>query len=86
MAMSPGGFAQAALELTRNPLGVIGLFVVLVYAIAAFATGLAARYLQPCERLPLIWFIVLFPVLLLGTFVWLVVYHHTKLIRTARLP
>ncbi|HWX65877.1 MAG TPA: hypothetical protein VNZ27_05540 [Rhodanobacter sp.] len=72
-------FAKAAQGLTRNPLGVIGLFIVLVYGFACLVLGLAASQLQPDERSPLIWFIVIFPALILGVFYRLVTAHHKKL-------
>ena len=37
------------------------------------------EHLEPCERWPLIWFVVGFPVVVLGVFAWLVANHHTKL-------
>lgn len=72
-------FAESTKALTKNPLGIIGLFIVLVYGLACAVLGLGADSLQPDERLPLIWFIVLFPVLILGAFLWLVTAHHRKL-------
>ena len=70
-------FAEAAKKLTHNPLGVIGLFLVLIYGFASLVTS--AGRLLPAERWPLIWFLVVFPPLLLGAFIWLVIGHHTKL-------
>jgi CheY-like chemotaxis protein len=71
------GFTTSARQLARNPLGVIALFIVLIYAFASSLVGLSS--LQPTERLPVIWFLVLFPVLVLGVFAWLVSRHHAKL-------
>ena len=64
----------------RNPLGLLALFVTAMYAVTAvvFKEGL---YLL-CgvwERRPIIWFLILFPVVILGIFVFLVVKHHEKL-------
>lgn len=64
----------------RNPLGLFALFVTAMYAVTAvvFKEGL---YLL-CgvwERRPIIWFLILFPVVILGIFVFLVVKHHEKL-------
>jgi hypothetical protein len=58
---------------------VIALFLSFVYGIAALFFGLAGTALTSDERLPLIWFMVLFPCLVLGVFGWLVAKHHHKL-------
>jgi len=63
----------------RGPLGIIGLFIVLIYGMAVvFATAGLWRA-SPVPLDPLIWFLVLFPVLVLGVFTWLVVRHTDKL-------
>jgi hypothetical protein len=71
-------FGDVAQRLARNPLGIIALFIVLVYGLAAqvtiFASSISAR-----ERLPLVYFLVGFPVLVLGVFAWLVGKHSNKL-------
>ena len=72
-------FGDVAKRLAYNPLGIIALFIVLCYAIACLLFGVAAQYLQPVERWPLIWFVVGFPVVVLFVFAWLVAKHHTKL-------
>ena len=72
-------FTEAARGLTKNPLGIIGLFIVLVYGFACLVLGLGAQHLDPSERAPLIWFIVLFPVVILTVFFRLVTTHHKKL-------
>jgi len=69
--------ATAARDLARNPLGVIALFIVLIYGLASSVVGLSG--LQPNERIPIVWFLVIFPVLVLGVFAWLVSRHHAKL-------
>lgn len=71
-------FGNIAKGLARNPLGIIALFIVLVYAFASLVVGVSGN-LQPNERAPLIWFLVLFPVIVLATFAWLVSRHHDKL-------
>lgn len=64
----------------RNPLGVIGLFVTIVYLIAAMLLGYGLDKLQGCaERLPFIWFVILFPCVILFTFYKLVTEHSNKL-------
>lgn len=72
-------FSAAAQKLSRNPLGIITLFIVLVYGIAALVIGISSNNLQPNERLPLIYFLVLFPVIVLIAFYRLVSHHHVKL-------
>src|SRR5438874_3202865 len=72
------GFGDAAKGLAKNPLGIIALFIVLVYGFAALVTTFAGS-LSVSERLPLIWFLVLFPVLVLIVFSWLVSRHGGKL-------
>lgn len=74
-----GEFNKAAQKLSRNPLGIIALFIVLVYGIAAFVLGVSSSSLQPNERLPLIYFLVFFPVIVLIVFYRLVSNHHVKL-------
>lgn len=66
-------------SLVKNPLGIIALFIALIYGFAALLLGLSASQLLPEERAPLIWFIVLFPIVVLGTFHILVTRHHGKL-------
>ncbi|MET4659319.1 hypothetical protein ABID80_003035 [Streptomyces sp. PvP037] len=71
-------FSEAAQGLSRNPLGIIALFIVMVYSFAALVTGFADS-LSATEKTPLIYFLVIFPVLVLGIFAWLVSMHSTKL-------
>jgi CheY-like chemotaxis protein len=67
-----------AKALARNPLGIIALFIVLVYGLASLVTGFATSF-TPGERLPLIYFLITFPVLVLVVFAWLVSRHSVKL-------
>ncbi len=69
---------QTAQGLSKSPLGIIALFIVLVYGFAALVTTFASS-LTSFERLPLIYFLVIFPVLVLGVFAWLVSRHSSKL-------
>jgi CheY-like chemotaxis protein len=73
-----GKFGDAAQRLARNPLGIIALFIVLVYGLAALVTTFSGS-MSPAERLPLVYFLVIFPVLVLGVFAWLVGRHSNKL-------
>jgi CheY-like chemotaxis protein len=71
-------FGNTARSLARNPLGIIALFIVLVYGFASFVT-ISAGSLSSAERLPLIYFLIVFPVLVLAVFGWLVSRHSGKL-------
>jgi len=71
-------FGDTAKSLARNPLGIIALFIVLVYGFASLVTAFAGSF-SASERLPLIYFLVTFPVLVLVVFFWLVRDHHDKL-------
>ena len=72
------GFGDTAKSLARNPLGIIALFIVMVYGFASLVTAFANSF-TAAERLPLIYFLVIFPVLVLGVFSWLVSRHSGKL-------
>lgn len=72
-------FGNSAKELSRNPLGIIALFIVLVYGFACLLFGFSAKHLETTERIPLILFTAIFPVLVLILFGWLVAKHHDKL-------
>ena len=69
-------FGQTAQRLARNPLGIVALFIVLVYGMVL---GVSSANLEPSERQPLVWFLVIFPVVVLGVFYRLVTVHHVKL-------
>ena len=71
-------FGETARKLSRNPLGIIALFIVLVYGIASLVT-ISTETIAVNERLPLIYFLVFFPVLVLAVFAWLVSKHSDKL-------
>lgn len=75
-----GDFLKGSKGLTRNPLGIIALFVSLIYGFACLVLSTSISNLKTSdERLPLIWFIILFPLVILGAFIFLVVKHHEKL-------
>ena len=71
-------FGEIAKGLARNPLGIIALFIVLVYGFASLVTAFAGSF-TAAERLHLIYFLILFPVLVLIVFAWLVSKHSAKL-------
>jgi hypothetical protein len=66
-------------KISRNPLGIVALFISLIYGIASLLVGATASTLSAVERWPLILFVVFFPVLVLGVFYKLVTEHHGKL-------
>lgn len=71
-------FGNTASKLSQNPLGIIALFIVLVYAFASLVVALGKNLTEGAASI-LVWFMVLFPVLVLSVFAWLVSRHHTKL-------
>ncbi len=72
-------FGKTAQRLATNPLGIIALFIVLVYGIAGIVFGASAEYLAVNQKEIIVWFLVLFPILVLVVFAWFVTKHHTKL-------
>ena len=67
-------------DFLRNPLGVIALFVTICYLIAGLVFSIGLDKLNGAEeRLPFIWFIIIFPVIIFIVFVLLVCFHHEKL-------
>ncbi len=70
-------FGVSASKLARNPLGILALMIVPVYAIAGLVTSTDG--LGSTERLILIIFLVSFPVVVLLTLYILVAKHHDKL-------
>jgi len=73
------GFGNTAKTLSRSPLGIIALFIVLIYGFAALTLGISAKNLSANLQVPLVWFLVLFPVVVLAVFAYLVTRHHQKL-------
>lgn len=70
-------FGQIAERLSKNPLGIIALFLVLVYGMAGFVA--TSSVLESEQRLIIVLFLVGFPILVLGIFYSLVTKHHNKL-------
>ncbi len=75
-------FGETANSLARNPLGIIALFIVLVYGFACLVTAFSSSF-TPQQKTPLVWFLVIFPVLVLAVFAWLVSMHSGKLFAPA---
>jgi hypothetical protein len=72
-------FLVGAKDLARNPLGIIALFIVLIYGFATVLVGASGEKMLPDERKLIIWFVVIFPFVVLWTFYRLVTKHHGKL-------
>ena len=66
-------------DLVRNPLGIVALFIFLIYGIASLLLGLTASVLESGERYLLVSFVVVFPIVVLLAFYRLVTLHHGKL-------
>ncbi len=65
-------FSRTARELSKGPLGIIALFLVLVYAVAALVVGAGIFSTKPELLTPIVWFLAIFPVLVLLSFTFLV--------------
>jgi len=63
----------------RNPLGIIALFISLIYAMSAALLGTSVKNLTETNQTVLVSFIVIFPFIVLAVFGWLVAKHHRKL-------
>jgi hypothetical protein len=77
MSTDTKGFAESAKGFTKSPLGIIALFIVLVYGFASLVVSFGKNIGD--NATPLIYFMVLFPVLVFFGFLWLVANHHRKL-------
>jgi cytochrome bd-type quinol oxidase subunit 2 len=79
MSMSGiGEFGKTARDLARNPLGVIALFIVLIYGMATIIV-VEGNKLTSFQRDVFVWFLSTYPVIVLLTFAWLVNRHSEKL-------
>lgn len=70
-------FGQTAIKLARNPLGILALLIVLVYAIAGLVS--ASESFTSGNLTILVWFLVTFPIIVLFSLIYLVTKHHNKL-------
>jgi tetratricopeptide (TPR) repeat protein len=77
MANNNKEFGKLAQRLSRNPLGIIALFIVMIYTMATLLVGLSK--LDPGLQKIFVWFLVTFPVLVLIAFYILVTKHSGKL-------
>jgi len=64
---------------SRNPLGIIAIFISLIYGFAALLLNSSLEKITLAERWVLIIFIVLFPIIILITFYILVTKYHGNL-------
>jgi hypothetical protein len=64
---------------TRNPLGIVALFISLIYGMSAILLGASIKELSPHNQTILVLFIAIFPFVVLAVFGWLVARHHMKL-------
>jgi hypothetical protein len=72
-------FIKIGKDFARNPLGIIAIFISLIYGFASLLLNSTASALTESERWPLIIFVVAFPILILLAFYRLVTKHHGKL-------
>lgn len=72
-------FLKGVKDFARNPLGIVALFISLIYGFASLLLGASADKLESLERWPLLVFIVTFPFAVLFVFYKLVTEHHGKL-------
>ena len=70
---------QTAKSLSRNPLGIIALFIVLVYAVASVVISLAKPEFYQNPFHPAVLFLSIFPLVVLAVFAFLVARHHRNL-------
>lgn len=72
-------FMKGAKGLATNPLGIIALFISLIYGFACLVLAFGKNAYDCAVIFPLVYFIVFFPILILISFIFLVVFHHQKL-------
>lgn len=77
MSNNTSSFSESAKGFTKSPLGIIALFIVLVYGFATLAVALGGSLESSVT--PLIYFLVFFPVLVFLGFLWLVSKHNDKI-------
>lgn len=59
-------------KFARSPLAVLTLFVTIAYGIVICFVSDFSKFQGLLERLPLIWFMILFPLVVLGVLCWLI--------------
>ena len=73
------GFNNSAVQLSRNPLGIIALFIILVYAMATLTIALPTNQLSASDKTMIVLFLIVFPIIVLAAFVYLVAAHTRSL-------
>lgn len=79
MSDTDTGFNNSAIQLSKNPLGIIALFIVLVYAMATLTIALPTNQLSASDKTLMVVFLILFPIIVLAAFVYLVAAHTRSL-------
>ena len=77
MASDLKDFSDSAIGFTKSPLGIIALFMVLVYGFATLAVTFGDNIKE--NLTPIIYFLVFFPIIVFFGFLWLVTKHHNKI-------
>ncbi|HML83870.1 MAG TPA: response regulator, partial [Bacteroidales bacterium] len=70
-------FGTSAKVFAKSPLGIIALFIVLIYGMASMV--LTFNENLEYQVIPLVYFLVFFPIIVFLGFLWLVARHHSKL-------
>ncbi len=70
--------SKTAVKLSNGPLGIVALFIVLIYSVAGLVVGIS-NDIGDFNRTMLVGFLALFPFAVLGVFGWLVAYFHENL-------
>lgn len=78
MTMNTEYFSGTAKGHASNPLGIIALFIVLIYGLTCLVI-MQGNNLQTHDITALVWFLIGFPTIVFGGFLWIVIKHHTKL-------
>lgn len=63
---------------TSNPLGIIALFIVLIYGLATLVIT-QSNNLSEYDITLMVYFLIGFPIIVYVGFLWIVIKHHTKL-------
>lgn len=72
-------FIKNTKGLAKSPLGIIALFISMIYGFACLVLSTASNNFESNERILLIWFLILFPLVIMFSFLFLVTKHHRKL-------
>jgi len=69
--------SESAKGYTKSPLGIIALFIVLIYGFATVVVTFSSNLHEYIE--PMIYFLTIFPVVVFAGFLWLVCVHYEKI-------